>query len=146
MSPQHFTLVLMALPLALDGTEVTAVLAKHLTATFSTEQVPRDHPDPPSQLIHHYDFTAGAATCHHSAPDHETVPLEPASLLTELLPHQRDSRDSVRAFGGIGKSCQETKDLETKHAVPNPAARALPSQYSSPRNASKMEGGKTEGG
>lgn len=65
----------MAFHLALGGTEVTAVLATHLTATFGTEQILHDHPDPPSQLIHRCDFAAGAATCHHSAPDHATVPL-----------------------------------------------------------------------
>lgn len=71
--------------------------------------------------------------CHRAAPEQvQRFPSEAASLRAELSPHQRDLLASLTAFGRTGKSCRNTKDLETKHAASNPAARALLYQYSSP--------------
>lgn len=69
----------MAFHLALNRTEVTVVLAKNLTATFSREQILHNHPDQPPELI-----------------QVEISLLEPSYVITQLQNKREDFHPSQR--------------------------------------------------
>lgn len=131
LQPQHFTFKLMAFHFPLNWREVTAGLAKALTAAFSKDTQPAR---PPRSASH---TNSGEMSLLESSLCNSRTSVK-VPLLTELSSHQRDSLASFIAFGGTGKSSQQTKDLETRCTEPNPAAKALLYQYSSPWNPSKI--------
>ena len=69
----------MAFHLALNGTEVTVVLAKNLTAVFSREQILHNHPDQLPELI-----------------QVEISLLEPSSVIAQLENKRKGSPLSQR--------------------------------------------------